>query len=94
MSRNSIGGLVVDIRGFDPALRRALVFTVVDKLIELGCDDQLVLVCDHEPAGLGYQIDLRRETRGRFEFSYDKRSDGAWVALVRPRAQRSEDHSE
>lgn len=89
VSRNSIGGLVVDIRGFNPALRRALVFTLVDKLIELDSDDQLVLVCDHEPAGLGYQIDLRRETRGRFEFSYDKRSDGAWVALIRPRSVAS-----
>lgn len=85
MARNSVGGLVVDIRGFDPALRRALVFCLVDKLIDLGSHDQLVLVCDHEPAGLGYQIDLRRETRGRFEFSYDRRSDGAWVALIRPR---------
>lgn len=79
-----MGGVVVDIRGFDPALRRALVFCIVDKLMELGSTDQLVLVCDHEPAGLGYQIDLRRETRGRFEFSYDRRSDGAWVALIRP----------
>jgi len=82
-------GLVVDIRGFDPALRRAVVFSLVDKFIELGCSDQLILVCDHEPAGLGYQIDLRRETRGRFDFSYDVRSDGAWVAIVKPRAERT-----
>lgn len=83
----SAGRLVVDIRGFDPALRRALVFTLVDRLAELGAKDELVLVCDHEPAGLGYQIDLRRESRGLFEFSYDQRSDGAWVALMRPRAE-------
>ena len=81
----SSSGLVIDVRGFDPALRRALVFTVVDRLVELGSSDQLILVTDHEPAGLGYQIDLRRETRGHFEFSYDRRSDGAWVALIRPR---------
>jgi uncharacterized protein (DUF2249 family) len=80
---------VVDIRGFDPELRRAVVFGIVDKLVELGCGDQLILVCDHEPAGLGYQIDLRRETRGRFEFSYDRRSDGAWVALMRPKADKN-----
>jgi uncharacterized protein (DUF2249 family) len=41
-------------------------------------------VCDHEPAGLGYQIDLRRETRGRFTFEYDQRADGAWVAFITP----------
>lgn len=87
MARGS-AGLVMDIRGFEPNLRREMVFTVVDKLASMGCDDQLVLVCDHEPAGLVYQIDLRRETRGRFEFTYDQRSDGAWVALVRPRNGR------
>lgn len=62
-----------------------MIFAVVDKLVEFGSDDQLLIVTDHEPSGLGYQIDLRRETRGRFEFTYNTRSDGAWVALVRPR---------
>jgi uncharacterized protein (DUF2249 family) len=79
------GDLVVDVRAFDAALRRPLLFALVDKLLELGSDDQLVFICDHEPAGLGYQIDLRRETRGKFEFSYDQRTDGAWVALIRPK---------
>jgi uncharacterized protein (DUF2249 family) len=73
------------VRGFDPALRRTLVFSLVDKFVQMGCGDQIILVCDHEPAGLGYQIDLRRETRGRFQFTYDQRSDGAWVALIRPK---------
>lgn len=82
-------GLVVDIRGFNPSLRRPLVFCIVDTLLRLGCDDQLLLVCDHEPAGLGYQIDLRKESRGRYEFTYDRRSDGAWVALLRRKEDRS-----
>ena len=82
-------GLVVDIRGFNPALRRSLVFSIVDTLLRLGSEDQVLLVCDHEPAGLGYQIDLRKESRGRFEFTYDRRSDGAWVALLRPKEGRS-----
>lgn len=77
------GELVVDIRAFDPALRRPMMFSIVDKMTEMGCDDDVLLVCDHEPAGLGYQIDLRRETRGRYEFSYHRRSDGAWVALLK-----------
>lgn len=84
MGNGRAGSLVLDIRGFDPALRRSLVFCVVDKLVEMGSADELMLVCDHEPAGLGYQIDLRRETRGRFRFSYDRRSDGAWVAFITP----------
>lgn len=78
----SAGRLVVDIRAFDPALRRNLIFTVVDKMVDMGCSDQLLLVTDHEPSGIGYQIDLRRETRGKFEFAYSQRSDGAWVAMI------------
>ncbi len=71
------------MRAFDPALRRPFLFCIVDKMVELDSDDQLLIVTDHEPSGLGYQIDLRRETRGKFEFSYDRRSDGAWVAFLR-----------
>lgn len=86
MAGSGAGCLVVDVRAFSPALRRPLIFALVDKLLEVEAPDELVLICDHEPAGVGYQIDLRKETRGRFSFSYDQRSDGAWVAIVRPNA--------
>lgn len=79
------GNLVVDLRGLSPALRRPLAFSLLDKMMEMDCTDSLVLVFDHEPAGLSYQIELRKETRGRFDFHYDQRLDGAWVALLRPR---------
>jgi len=78
-------GLVVDIRGLTPALRRPMVFTIVDKMLDIDCADSLVVICDHEPAGLGYQLELRKETKGQFEFFYDQRLDGAWVALIRRR---------
>ena len=81
----SSNGLVSDVRGFNPGLRRPIVFTIVDKMLEMDCDDSLVVICDHEPAGLGYQLDLRRESKGRFEYFYDQRMDGAWVALIRRR---------
>ncbi|MDH4139544.1 MAG: DUF2249 domain-containing protein [Coriobacteriia bacterium] len=80
-------GLVVDLRGFTPGLRRPVVFAVLDKMLELDSSDSLVVICDHEPAGLGYQIDLRKETKGRFEYFYDQRMDGAWVALIRRKPQ-------
>lgn len=78
-------GLVIDVRGFNPGLRRPLVFTVVDKMLEMDADDSIVVICDHEPAGLGYQLDLRKESKGKFEYFYDQRMDGAWVALIRRR---------
>ncbi len=82
MGFGSQGKLVVDVRTFEPQHRRALVFAIVDKLVELGVNDQLLLISDHDPSGLTYQIDLRRETRGLFEVNCDLRSDGAWVALL------------
>jgi uncharacterized protein (DUF2249 family) len=86
LASGSHGRLQLDIRGFDPTLRRALVFCVVDTLVRLGSTDELILVCDHEPAAFGYQIDLRKETRGLFAFEYSNRSDGAWVASIRPKS--------
>ena len=78
-------GMVIDIRGVTPAMRRPLVFALVDRMIEIDCHDSIVVICDHDPSGLGYQLDLRRESRGLFEFDCDQRLDGARVALLRRR---------
>lgn len=85
MARHADQGLVLDVRGFEPSLRRVMLFALVDKFVETACTDSIVFVCDHEPAGIGYQLDLRRESRGRFAFDYDQRSDGAWVAMITPK---------
>lgn len=85
MASGSRGKLVIDLRAFEPDHRRALVFSILDKLVEFDAKEQIVIVTDHDPSGLGYQIDLRKETRGIFEFTCDLRSDGAWVALLRRR---------
>ena len=74
--------LVVDIRALTPNLRRPLVMNIVDHLLSVEATEMIVVITDHEPAGLGYQMELRRETRGRIGFSYDQRLDGAWVALI------------
>ncbi len=74
--------LVVDIRALTPALRRPLILSIVDHLLGADSTETIVVITDHEPAGLGYQMELRRETRGRVGFAYDQRLDGAWVALV------------
>lgn len=76
-------GLVLDVRGVTPAQRRPIILGVIDAVLGAGCDDSIVVVCDHDPSGLGYELDLRRETRGRYEFDCDQRLDGAWVALLR-----------
>jgi uncharacterized protein (DUF2249 family) len=75
----------MDLRGVTPAMRRPLVFAVVDRMLEIDCSDSIVIITDHDPSRHGYQLDLRKESRGKFEFDCDQRLDGAWVALVRRR---------
>jgi len=81
----SAQGLVIDVRGVTPAMRRPIVFAVIDRMLEMDSTDSIVVICEHDPSGLGYQLDLRRETRGQFEFDCDQRIDGSWVALIRHR---------
>jgi uncharacterized protein (DUF2249 family) len=88
------GKLVLDIRSFDPAYRRPVIFCVIDMLCGLECPDEVLLITDHEPSAIGYQIDLRKETRGRVEFTVSQRSDGAWVGLLTPkRTSRVSEHA-
>jgi uncharacterized protein (DUF2249 family) len=82
--------LIIDVRGFTPALRGPLITCVVDQLIEAEAQDTVMVILDSEPAGLGYQLEMRRETRGKVEFTYDQRHDGAWVAIIRPRPGRDD----
>ena len=77
------GQVVVDIRSLAAEAKRPVVFGILDTLVANDCPDDLLIVCEHEPAGLAYQLDLRRETRGLFSYEFSQRSDGAWVALVR-----------
>lgn len=77
--------LVMDVRGLTPTLRRPLIVSVVDQLLAAEARESVIVITDHEPAGLGLQFELRRETRGKLEFTYDQRLDGAWVAIIRPR---------
>jgi uncharacterized protein (DUF2249 family) len=75
----------MDVRGLTPALRRPLLVSVVDQLLAADARESVIVITDHEPAGLGLQFELRRETRGKLEFTYDQRLDGAWVGIIRPK---------
>ena len=79
-------GVVLDVRGCNPDIRKPLIFCIIDKMLDIDASDSLLIVTDYEPAGIGYQLDLRKETRGKFEYFFDRRLDGAWVALIRRKA--------
>ena len=79
------GLVVLDIRGTTSSVQERVCLAVIDAMVSLGVRDDLVIVADYELTGLSYELDLRRETRGLFEYSCERRSDGAWACRVRRR---------
>ena len=81
--RGGPGRVVLDIRGTTPSMQERVCLGVIDAMVALGVRDDLVLVADYELTGLSYELDLRHQTRGMFEYSCEQRTDGAWACLVR-----------
>lgn len=75
--------LVIDVRRFTPGLVRPFLTAVLDELVSLDARDDVVIICDYEPSGLAYQLDMRAETRGLFHYECVQRADGAWVETIR-----------
>lgn len=79
--------VVLDIRAAASGTRNAFVFAVVDRVLDVDSPDDVVIICDHDLSSLCYQLDLRAESRGRFDFETSQRRDGAWVAIIRRRLE-------
>ncbi len=77
--------VVLDITSATPALRRPLIDAVLRESMASGLPDVLTIIYDHEPVGLGYELELRKDTRGKFEFAATQRNDGCWLARLTPR---------
>ena len=75
--------ILLDIRATTPSLQQRVCLVVVDALVAADIREDIVLVADYELTGLTYELDLRHETRGLFEYSAERRSDGAWACLLR-----------
>jgi uncharacterized protein (DUF2249 family) len=82
--------VTLDITSASPALRKPLIDAVLRESLVVDSGDGLVIVYDHEPVGLGYELELRKDTRGRFDFAATQRNDGCWVARLTPRSYRIE----
>lgn len=74
--------LLIDVRRFTPALVRPFLTAVIDQVVSMDARDDIVILCDYEPSGLAYQLDMRPETRGLFHYECEQRADGAWVETI------------
>jgi hypothetical protein len=75
--------VVLDIRGTTSSVQQRVCLAVIDALVALDVRDDLIIVADYELTGLSYELDLRHQTRGLFEYSCELRTDGAWACRVR-----------
>ena len=78
--------VTLDLSSASASIRRPLIDAAIRAVMDSLGDDILLIIYDHEPVGLGYELEFRRETRGRFEFSATLRMDGCWVAKLARKA--------
>ena len=60
-----------------------MIFTILEKLGEIGAPQVLQVITDHKPVGLPMELEMREETKLRFDFSDEQRGDGAWLAWIK-----------
>jgi uncharacterized protein (DUF2249 family) len=80
----------LDVSTASAGIRRPLIDSAIRAVMDSPGDDVLLIIYDHEPVGLGYELELRRETRGHFDFTATRRTDGCWVAKLSQRAVPAE----
>lgn len=77
--------VVFDVRALIPSHRHPLIFSVLEQISQLAPQTPLWIVNDHNPQGLGFELEMRPETKGRYEFQAEEREDGAWLAKIKIR---------
>ena len=75
--------LTIDVHPLMPSHRHPVIFAILEKLGEIGAPQVLQVVSDHEPVGLPMELEMREQTKGRYDFSVEQREDGAWLARIR-----------
>lgn len=72
--------IVLDVRCSSAEAQKEIVLCVLDRMIELDVRDSLIVITGHDPSGMGYTVDLRKQSRGMFHLTCDERSDGSFTA--------------
>ena len=75
--------LTIDVRPLMPSHRHPVILAILERLSEIGAPQVLQVVSDHEPVGLPMELEMREQTKGRYDFSAGQRDDGVWVARIK-----------
>ncbi|MBL7063490.1 MAG: hypothetical protein ISS49_04680 [Anaerolineae bacterium] len=50
---------------------------------EIGASQVLQVASDHEPVGLPMELEMREQTKGRYDSSAGQREGGAWLSRIK-----------
>jgi uncharacterized protein (DUF2249 family) len=75
--------LTIDVRPLLPSHRHPVVFSILERLDKIGAPQDLLVISDHKPVGLPMELEMREETKGRYDFSAEQREDDTWLARIK-----------
>jgi uncharacterized protein (DUF2249 family) len=75
--------LTIDVRSLLPSHRHPVIFAILERLGEIRAPQVLQVVSDHKPVGLPMELEMRDETKGRYDFSAGQREDGDWLNKIK-----------
>lgn len=74
--------VILDVRALIPSHRHSLIFTVLEQISQMSPQTPLAIVNDHNPQGLAFELEMRPETKGRYDFESQPQPDGSWIAKI------------
>lgn len=60
-----------------------MIFAILERLGEIGASQVLQVASDHEPVGLPMELEMREQTKGRYDSSAGQREGGAWLSRIK-----------
>ena len=75
--------VVFDVRALIPSYRHPLIFSVLEQISQMSPQTPLWIVNDHSPQGLEFELEMRPETKGRYDFESQLQPDGTWIAKIK-----------
>ena len=74
--------VTIDVRSLIPSYRHPVILAILGKLREIRAPEALQVVSDHKPVGLPMELEMREQTKGRYDLSYEEQEGGVWLIRI------------
>ena len=77
------GELIMDVRGLIPSERHGPIRAA---LAALPAGRILIVINDHNPQGLFFELEAMPESAGKYEYQAEEKGERCWHAVIKPKA--------